>query len=194
MGLRRTVEPTVEPVTLADAKVWLKIEASETTDDTLITELVKEARDYIEHFTSRALLEQTWELTFDKFPSCKREIELPRPRLISVTDVVYIDTDEVSQTFAASKYFVDTKSEPGRIVLDDDDSWPGTDPRPEAVTITYKAGYGTVVGDLPRNIITLTNFLISHYYENREPYPNFKLEQLPDGLKSLLWKFRMRGF
>ena len=39
-----TVQPTIEPVSLADAKVWLKVHPDVTDDDDLIRALIKTAR------------------------------------------------------------------------------------------------------------------------------------------------------
>jgi hypothetical protein len=43
-----------EPVSLTDAKAWLRVDY--TDDDTLITAMIKSARQSIEHFTNRALV------------------------------------------------------------------------------------------------------------------------------------------
>jgi hypothetical protein len=46
-----------EPVTLAEQKAWSKIDF--TDEDTLITQMIKAARQAIEHFTNRALVPKT---------------------------------------------------------------------------------------------------------------------------------------
>ena len=61
----RTADAAVEPVTLADMKAYLRIPASDTTQDTYITALIKAARKWAEEYTRRAFVEQTWVLWFD---------------------------------------------------------------------------------------------------------------------------------
>jgi hypothetical protein len=46
-----------EPVTLGEAKAWLRVDYSD--DDSLITGMIKSARQSIEHFTNRALVVKT---------------------------------------------------------------------------------------------------------------------------------------
>lgn len=54
--------PTVEPVTLADVKVYLRTITGDTTEDAaIITPLITAAREYCENITGRALAAQTIE-------------------------------------------------------------------------------------------------------------------------------------
>lgn len=59
-------EPTAEPVALADLKAYLRV--SITDDDDLITSLGKAARRLIERTYDCSLMQQTLELTLDRFP------------------------------------------------------------------------------------------------------------------------------
>tara|TARA_A100000171_G_scaffold16805_1_gene15281 strand:- start:619 stop:1251 length:633 start_codon:yes stop_codon:yes gene_type:complete len=58
MGLRQKEAPLCEPITLEQAKVFLRIDHTE--DDHLIRRLIKTARQSIESFTGRALIRQCW--------------------------------------------------------------------------------------------------------------------------------------
>jgi hypothetical protein len=60
MGARRLVPPTLEPVTLAEAKAHLRYVPAD--QDALILERVAVARDVVERYCERALLTQEWEL------------------------------------------------------------------------------------------------------------------------------------
>jgi len=64
-----TVQPTIEPVSLADAKVWLKVHPDVTDDDDLIRALIKTARVWAESGTGQALMEQTVAQVWDCLPS-----------------------------------------------------------------------------------------------------------------------------
>src|SRR6185295_19907165 len=62
--------PAVEPVTLAEAKLFLRVEHDD--DDDLIAALVAGSRIHVEAQTRRALITQTWRLTRDAWPRSGR--------------------------------------------------------------------------------------------------------------------------
>ena len=72
-------------------------------------------------------------------------IELPRPPLLEVLSVAYVDDDDAEATLSGSPapYFVVPSGRYARAVLTPLSGaiWPTTASRPDAVTITYQAGY-----------------------------------------------------
>jgi uncharacterized phiE125 gp8 family phage protein len=56
-------EPAIEPLTLAEAKSFLRVEHS--ADDDLIGALIKAARSEVESATRRALITQGWRIALD---------------------------------------------------------------------------------------------------------------------------------
>ena len=128
--------PTAEPLSLAEAKLHLRVDG--TADDTLIPPRISSARQYVEDFTGRDLVDQSHKLLLDAFPSW---VELPGSPLVSVTSVTYIDENGATQTAAASLYDVDITTEPGTLRLAFDQTWPSTRSTPNAVTINYDTGY-----------------------------------------------------
>src|SRR3954449_2969810 len=74
MRLEPIAAVVVEPVSLAQAKLWLRVDHD--AEDNLITALVSAARDYVEAQTGLALAPQTWRLAVR--PS-ELSVELPRP-------------------------------------------------------------------------------------------------------------------
>lgn len=156
--------PTVEPVTLAEAKLHLRVDHAD--EDSHIRSLIIAAREHAQNATSRAFVGQTWRLSMDCFPDV---IRTPRPPLTSVTSIAYTDTAGASQTLSASAYTVDTYSEPGRIVPAFGQSWPATRDIPNAVIVTYVAGYGAgAAADVPQPIRQAILLLVGHWYANRE--------------------------
>lgn len=135
-------------------------------EDTYLENLLTTAREQVEEETWRALITQTWTLKLDEFPDCG-EILLPRPPCQSVTSISYQDTANVTQTLAASQYTVITDDEPGRIVEAYNVDWPDTYDVPNAVTITYVAGYG-LANAVPKRLKHAIMMLAAHWYENRE--------------------------
>ena len=153
MPLSLTVGPTLEPVSINDAKEQLSI--THTSKDSHIkTFVIPTARQLVEEFLCRAVMQQTYALTLSGFGG--RRILLPRPPLSSVTSVTYIDTGGASQTWDASKYTEVKPTGPralhGWIEPAHGEDYPATRLIAEAVTITFVAGYGTQFGDVPTAI------------------------------------------
>jgi hypothetical protein len=65
-GLLIEKSPTAEPVTLKQAKNFLRVEVSD--DDLLITGLIQAAREACEVFTSRSFCFKGYLMTLDSFP------------------------------------------------------------------------------------------------------------------------------
>ncbi len=162
MGLRRTVAPVDYPVTLAEAKH--QIAELGTEHDEYITRLIEAATDAVERETARALITQTWELTLDEFDS---PIKLPKPPYQSVTHIKYIDEDGTLQTLSASVYQLSRASQPATIELAYDQSWPSTRCEPDAVRVTYVAGYGAAA-DVPQALRHAILLLVSQWFGYRE--------------------------
>lgn len=167
-GIQRTVEPTIEPVTVAEAKVSARVQQS--AEDTEWAEKITAARERCETNTLRALLTQRWRLTLDRFPwgGYRPRIPLFRPPLISVVSVKYYDTNLVLQTLDPSAYRVLTGKEPG-CIEPVAYYWPYTAYyRAENVEIIYEAGYGTTADKVPATLRTAIKRLALAWMEERE--------------------------
>lgn len=154
MSLQLITPPSWEPVSLALAKNHLRVDIDE--DDNLIAGLIAAARVYCEKFQNRAYLEQTWDLWLDSFP-LEDSITIPLPPLQSVVSIKYYDADDTEYTLSADDYIVDGVSQPGRIILGNDKSWPGTALKAaQAVVIRFTAGYATYTSLVNTNAAGVT--------------------------------------
>ena len=135
--------PGAEPIALAEAKLQIRVETSQTAEDGLIRSYIRAARNQVESLANRALVTQTLDLVLDDFPAGSIPIPLPRSPLQSITSITYVDTDGTSQTLSSSLYTVDTGSTPGRVFPIFNELWPGTRGDRNAVTVRYVAGWGT---------------------------------------------------
>jgi len=162
-SLKRTVEPTSEPVTLAEAKRQCNVIADD--EDTQFDHWIQAARELVESSANRSLMAQTWRLRLREFPAEK--LELPRPPLIAVASVKYYDSNGVEQTLPATYYAVDSDREPGVLWRDEDATWPATDERPNGITVTYTAGYASVAA-VPARAKQAILLLVAHWYRVRE--------------------------
>lgn len=191
LQLKIETPPAVEPITLADAKLHLRVEDTVTEDDALIQAQIKAVRMAAENFTMRQFITATYQLFLDSFPTV---INVPRPPLQSVTSIKYIDTDGNEQTLNAGVYTVDTVSMVGRIVLAYEQSWPQTRAQIQAVTVEYTAGYGDAPADVLDDIIAAMKLHLGHLYENREDVVvGVSVSELPKASESLLYPYRILG-
>ena len=158
MNPKRITTPT-EPVTLAEAKLHLRVDG--TDEDALIQGLISAARETCEDRTEGTVPVTGWRLTLDTFPDA---IKLPRPPIVSVESVKYIDTAGVQQTLSPLDYVVDTVSSPGYIVPAFGKAWPETRGHINAVEVEYTAGSATP----PAAIKAWMLLAIGEMFMNRE--------------------------
>ena len=190
-GYRLTVttEPSVEPITLAEAKLHLRVDHSH--EDDYITSLIVSARKEAENYTRRAFVNTTFRLSMDHWP---RVIYLPRGKVQSVTSVKYYDTNGTQQTLATSVYDVDTDSEPGRIVEAYNQSWPDYRDIVNTIQVVYVAGYGAAAANVPDNVKQAIKIYTGHLYENREvTISGTIIAEIPLAYRALLDPVRMES-
>lgn len=120
----RTAEPTQDPVTLEEAKAFLRIAGATTLHDAVIRGLIPAATRTAEDFCQRAFIEQEWTITFDallfdffSIPDIPRIIRLPRPRLLKLDEVKFFKEDGTTELFTLTDLTIDSNTEPARIVL-----------------------------------------------------------------------------
>lgn len=182
MALKLVTPPTIEPISLVEAKRNLRVDHDD--DDATIAFLITVATQYVDArsgWHGDALITQTWQLVLDQFPlpspSCcclpvtpsgvpPAALEMPFPPLQSVTSIKYIDQNGAQQTMPALDYTVDTTSKPGRIIPVT--AWPTTKAVANAIEIEFVAGYGDAADDIDAPIRQGLLLLIGHWYENRE--------------------------
>jgi uncharacterized phiE125 gp8 family phage protein len=184
-----TITFSLPPLTGDAIRVWYNTTGyalEPGADDALITDDIEIARKYCEEYQSRAYITQTWEMVLDAFPDDDEYITLQRAPLISVTHVKYRDSSGTLQTMSASDYVVDTYSEPGRIYLAKDESWPTTYGQANDITIRYVSGYGATAASVPMHIKHAILMMLAHIYENREGVSSIAHGAVPFGITDLL--------
>lgn len=189
MTTRLITPPANEPVTLAEAKLHLRVDHN--ADDALIEALITGAREQCEHLIGRSLLPQTWEKTLDSFPLFEN-IELLNPCIISITSIKYISAITANEvTLAANQYSLDKDSEPGWVMSATDFVWPDTLPVANAVRVRYVAGYANAAS-VPSSIKNWIKLAIDTAYENRGGLADKSMGLLPhDFYSGLLDRHRI---
>ncbi len=159
--------PAQEPVGLEEMKAWARIDDADS-DATIVGNIVA-ARRWVETFTQRALITQTYTYKVDRFPGpITTVIELPGGNVKTLTSIAYLDSDGNSQTWTASDYIADLTSEPALVGLAFNIDWPTIRIWDLPITITYDAGYGDDLGDVPEELRTAVKLIAAEHHENRE--------------------------
>lgn len=154
-----------EPVATSDLAAHLRIDS--TGEYTLLTGLITAARELAEPRARRALVQQRYQLVLDDFPAGGDALELPRPPLVSVDAVEYVDGDGTVTTWDSTNYQADTLREPGRVMPTAGQSWPSVgDHQLNAARIHFTAG--PTPDEVPQRIKQAIQMLAGHWYEYRE--------------------------
>jgi uncharacterized phiE125 gp8 family phage protein len=186
--------PAVEPVTTDEAKKQARI--PHTADDTYVVSLIVTAREAVENFLNRRLINTTLDYFRDNFPWDSSEIELPGGRLQSITSLKYTDSDNVENTVASSLYFAATADEHGALRLAYNAVWPSATLKPaEAVVVRYVVGYGTTAATVPADIRHGILLMVASLYNDRGDEDKFTAgappKDMPVAAQRLLWPHRI---
>ena len=159
--VQRVTAPAVEPVSLATAKLHLRIDDDFTLEDGLIQSYISAARDQAEQYCNRSWAQATFFTTVKRFPQLNRPILLPDPGTTSVDAITYVDGNEATQTFTDFTYDADRQE------LRPDNDWPtdGT-----SVKISYTAGAdasASPVEYVPEGVINAILLMLADAYETR---------------------------
>jgi len=167
MNLKLVTGPSATAVSLATVKAHLRLPSTYTDEDTTLQIYLEAAIKTAEDRTNRALMSQTWKAVSDRFPAgTDNFFRINKTPFVSITHIKYYDTAGTIQTLNAAAYVAAASDEPFRIYPAPGYSWPLTQVRPEAVTITFVAGY-TSAALIPKNIIAGILLIVDDLYKQR---------------------------
>jgi len=173
MYQRLVTPPAIEPITLKEAKLHLRIDGNE--EDSLIVALITAARQKAEDYTRRAFITQTWELVLD---SVGRQLYLPRPPVQAIDAVILDGEAVVAENYSLVGQGVFYTKIPLNAV------------NPGGLVIRYTSGYGGTAEDVPWAIRQAILMLVAHLYEHRGDEGDEAVE-LPLTVKTLLQPYRV---
>ena len=163
MRVTVSTAPTEEPVSLADAREWLRVD--HTADDSVITGLVFAARDLVMLETGRSSTTRTLQVEMTS-REASPPFTLPYGPVSSVTSVAaWDDTTNAYVTAAATAYQVAGD----RVAISQEaeaTSWPTYDRSEDAVRVIYVAGDGTALL-VPEPFKHAILSLVGSWYEDR---------------------------
>jgi uncharacterized phiE125 gp8 family phage protein len=158
--------PTLEPVTLSEAKEHLVIESYE--HDAMLIRLITAARRHVEERTGRAIVRQQWRVFQDAFGD---ELPVMPASVQEVAQVQYVDSAGLIQTVPSDVYELDRAGQAIRLAVGK--TWPAVVHRPNSVWVDVYAGFydptsspidqlGHVPADLQMAILMLVEDLFEH--------------------------------
>lgn len=162
-------------LSVADVKASQRISTS--SEDGLIEALAIAAYDKFDGrygWLNRALLTQQWRMALPAFADA---IEIPLPPLQSVDLIRYrrgsdgawvvLHEPAASPAVVSDVLHVVTGALAGRVERLTGKAWPEAQAHPEAVEITFTAGFGTAA-DIPAGIKRAMAMVAGHFYRHRE--------------------------
>lgn len=185
-SLRTLTQPTVEPVSLADAKQHCRIDTE--ADDAYVMSLIAAAREWCAAYCDETFVHTRYAMTLDSFPS---EIEIPRPPMassgtVTAVTITYTLENQTTAVLAANQYRVDRDSTPGVIRTLYNGSWPSHLLDYNSVTVTWWGGKSADGSGVEQRIRNAILWLVGYWYERRMAADGISMNEIPFGVKSLL--------
>lgn len=158
--LERVVQPAIEVITLAQMKTHLREYSSMTDRDAEISGLIQGAREWVEDYTGRALIDQAWRLSIgdsltlaftdanktsgiyygDWFANANG-IMLRKSPAIAITSFSTVNADGTETIIAPALYEIrEAASKWPRLVGLNGATWSGE------MRISFRAGYANLLG------------------------------------------------
>lgn len=161
-----------EPISLQRAKDHLRVVFDD--EDDYIAGLITAARTMAEGRLNRTLVQRQ---RVAVFPSWRTQMALPKPPLVRVDEVIYLDAQGAEQFL--NDFDLYSGHTPAVVALPYGTSPPALRARPDAIRVTYTAGYAD--GHVPAPILQWMLLVIGTLYENRETMSaGVQLYRMPD--------------
>lgn len=165
--------PAIEPVTPLELREYTHV--SHDVEDATFAKLIKAARIKAETTQWRAYISQVWEVVYDKWPTLP--LDIPRPPLIEILSVKFIDATNTENTLYDSEtpvstngnFVIDAGTIPGRMAMISGATWPAVELRSiGGVRIRFRAGFGSTSETVPENIRFAIMLYAAYASGNRE--------------------------
>jgi uncharacterized phiE125 gp8 family phage protein len=189
--------PLLEPVSLVEAKQWLRVDTS--VEDDLIAALVTSARMIVESATRRQLISQTWRLTMDRWPgrATAHDGFIGRPELFDIPLAPFrqiiafrvFDALNIAMDIGSSLYVLDATPDRARLRFTGEPPLPGR--CLAGIEMDLLVGYGDTPTDTPEPLRQAIRLLIARWFENRgDIEPTTSIDRLPGAVAALLAPYR----
>ena len=156
--------PAIEPVSLARAKLFLRVEHD--AEDALIADMIRTARTRVETYLGASLITRQRRIKLD---ICGDKLAINHRPIKSLDAIALIKDDGSAETLEPDHYQVNLRAQPARVLISSD-----VLPRTSSqdlyhVEIDITAGYGASETDIPTPLTQAILLLIAQSYERGEP-------------------------
>ena len=177
--------PAAEPLSLAEAKAFLRVETAD--EDLLIAALISAARLHVETRTGLVLVTQGWRMVLDCWPANGRIAVRPAP-LQSLTAARVFDFDGEARAVDLQAFVVDASRSTLSFV-------PWALPMPTRIAagieLDIMMGFGDAAGDVPEPLRHAVRLLVAHWHENRAAVAGAQIAPAPANAAALIAPYRM---
>lgn len=177
--------PAAEPLSLAEAKAFLRVET--TDDDPLVAALISAARLHVETRTGLALVTQSWRMVLDCWPANGRIAVRPVP-LQALAAARVFDFDGQSRAVDLQAFVVDASTSTLSFI-------PWALPMPTRIAagieLDITAGFGDAASDVPEPLRQAIRLFVAHWYENRATVAGAEAVAAPANASALIASYRM---
>lgn len=153
--------PAAEPLTLAEAKAFLRVEHDD--DDAVIAALIAAARGQIEAQTRRGLLSQTWRVVLNQWPADGR-IALRLAPLRNVLAARTFDAAGNASALDTQRFVIDAAA---GVILAPPWSLPPPGRAAAGIELDIEIGFGPDAQDVPQVLRHAVRTLVAHWYDHR---------------------------
>lgn len=177
--------PASEPVSLAEAKLFLRLDAGD--EDELLGTLITAARLMVEAASGRMLIDQTWRIVLDRWPQAG-EIRLPLAPVSAISAARVFDVLGAAQPVANGALTLDVGADPPAIRIVGE--VPETGRERGAVEIDVVAGYGASPLAVPAPLRQAVLRLTTRWFEQRGDVVGRDAVALPADILALVAPYR----
>lgn len=177
--------PSAEPVTLAEAKLYLRLDQSE--EDSLLATLITAARLMVEAASGRMLVEQGWRIVLDRWPE-SGEIRLPLSPVLSIVQARVYDALGAPQPVDLAALNLDRQADPPVIRIAGE--VPEIGRSHSAIEIDCLAGFGAAASAVPALLRQAVLLLAARWFEQRGDVVGRDAAALPAEIMALVAPFR----
>ncbi len=175
--------PAVEPVSLAEAKAYLRLDGTE--EDDLVSALLRAARLAVEGTCRLLLVGQSWRVTLPAWPP-GRAVELALAPVMAVSAIRIVDAAGAPSTLLSALYRLESGGDPARLVVDPAAPDPGASPA--GIEIDLLCGFGAAAESVPAPLRLAVRMLVARWFERRGDDPSGS--PVPSDIAALLAPYR----
>ena len=187
MPLQLRAGPAQEPVSLLEAKNFMRLDSSQ--DDVLVSTLITAARIHIETTIGKVLVTESWSYFLDKWPKSK-VIYFPLDPIQTIEEIRFHTTDDTFIVLSSDEYSTDFVSNHPRLLFNGTKP-AGSSQKLNQLEIRFLAGYGDTPEDVPADLKQALLMLAAHWFEQRDPIAfGGSFAEVPRTIQALLNNYK----